>query len=274
MAFPLLNNFLNWLLNINPALSILFISFILSLIITLVNKFLTNQKLRKEIREDQIKLQKEIRTEKNNPKKLSKINTRLMEINLKYMNESMKATLFTLIPFWLVFGWLNTHMGYYPIKPNTDFTLTAVFSDDFLKNKSGLSDNNYVLLKLPENLKFADKESEKKELQKTLSWKLNGLEGIHKIELIFNNKTFEKEILISNSREYLPVEKSFKKCFLWSCSSEGLELIKIEQEQIKPFKDIPLINSIPWIGGFGWFGVYFLFSIIFSIVLRKVFKVY
>ncbi|MEM2131401.1 MAG: EMC3/TMCO1 family protein [Candidatus Woesearchaeota archaeon] len=270
----MLSQISNFFLNIHPALSLLIISFILSLLITLVNKFFTDQKLMKSIREEQLKLQKEIKNISNNPKRLSKVNSRLMELNLKYMNESMKATLFTLIPFWLVFGWLNTHMGYYPITPNTDFSLTAVFSDDFLKNKSALSDNNYVLLKLPENLKFTDKESEKKELQKTLSWKLNGLEGLHKIELIFNNKTFEKEILISNSREYLPVEKSFKKCFLWSCSSEGLELIKIEQEKIIPFKDIPLINLIPWINGFGWFGVYILFSIIFSIFLRKIFQVY
>ncbi|MEM3373760.1 MAG: EMC3/TMCO1 family protein [Candidatus Woesearchaeota archaeon] len=266
MAFPLLNNFLNWLLNINPALSILFISFILSLIITLVNKFLTNQKLMKEIREEQIKLQKEIRTEKNNPKKLSKINTRLMEINFKYMNESMKATLFTLIPFWLVFAWLNSHMGYYPIQPNTTFSITVEFEETAKGNAEIILNNN---------LKLINDESNIKEVKKTISWQILALEkGIQKIQINYKNKTYEKEVLITTQREYLPIETNFKKCFLFSCNTDGLNKIIINQEKIIPLKNVPILGSIPWINGFGWLGTYLLFSIFFTILLRKLLNVY
>lgn len=254
----------SWLLNFHPLLSIFFVSLFVSLIVTLVNKFLTNQKLMKEIRIEQQKLQKELRTEKN-PKKLSKINARFMELNFKYMNESMKATFFTIIPFWLIFAWLNTHMGYYPILPNSNFSIIVEFDDKAIGFAKINSSKNIIILD----------DTLEKEVKKTITWQLKAKElGLSKINIEHNNKIYEKEVLISDKREYLSVEKDFRKCFLFSCKSDGLNKIIITHEKIYPFKDIPIFNIIPWIKDFGWLGTYILFSLFFSIILRKVFDVY
>lgn len=107
------NYIFGFLINWNKFIALLIISFILTLIITLIFKFLTDQHLMKTLKEE-IKLsQQEAKNHKDNPKKLIEIQKQAMEKNLKLMMHSMKPMLFTFLPIIIVFGWLrNTYTGW------------------------------------------------------------------------------------------------------------------------------------------------------------------
>jgi len=258
---------LGWMLDLHPAFAILLISVLISLVITLAIKFLTNQSLMKDMRNEMKELQKEMQKLKNNPKRMQQINDRFMEINMKYMSHSMKPTLFTFIPIILVFGWLQSHIGYYPINPEMPFEVSVLFEEDA---------RGFVTLKLPDGIKVLEGDVTREILHREIDWTLSGKEGKYNLEIEYNNATYEKDILITYDRTYAPVEKSFKNSFLFFSSKDknGVNMIKLSNKQVIPFEDVPVMMDIPWIGSWGWFGTYFLFSLISSIVFRKIFDIY
>ncbi len=258
---------LGWILMFHPAVSILIVSFLVSLVITFAIKLFTDQSLMKDLRNELKDLQAQVKELKNNPKKLAKVNERFMETNMKYMSHSMRPTLFTFLPIILVFGWLNAHIGYYPINPGQPFKVAAVFEDYARGN---------VSIELPQGISLLEGSPEKEILHKEVEWLLSGEEGQYSLTLKYKNKTYTKDIIITNDRKYAPVEKSFKKRVLFFSSKDknGLSLIKLSNEKVLPFSDIPVLKDLPWISGWGWFGTYFLFSVIFSMGLRKLLNIY
>jgi uncharacterized membrane protein (DUF106 family) len=88
---------------------------------------MTDQKKMKEMKEQITDYQKKMKETKDT-KKMLEIQRKAMDVNMKYMMQSMKPTLITFIPLIFVFAWLNTSMGYYPLMPNTEFNVTAYFN--------------------------------------------------------------------------------------------------------------------------------------------------
>lgn len=258
---------LGWVLYMHPALGIMAISLIVSLIITLAIRVFTDQSLMKDLRAELKELQAEMKDLKNNPKKMSKINDRFMETNMKYMSQSMRPTLFTFIPIILVFGWLQAHIAYYPLIPDEPFRLSAEFTDEA---------RGSVSLVLPEGLKLLEGELEKEILHKEVDWVLSGSTGKYQIELMYQDTAYKKDIILTNQSTYAQPEKSFKKKILFFSSDDknGLNVVKLSNEKIQPFIDVPIVKDIPWVGTWGWFGTYFIFSLIFSMSLRKLFKIH
>ena len=70
-------------------------------------KFFTNQKIMKSLKEDTEYFKKEMQKFKNDPQKLIEIQKKSMETSLKYLKHSLPATLVTLLPLLLIFGWLR-----------------------------------------------------------------------------------------------------------------------------------------------------------------------
>ena len=107
----MLDNFFNSifgsLINWNPLMGLLIISLILTLIISLSYKFLTDQKELKEHKEEMSKLQKELKELKDNPKKMMEKQSELMKKNLGMMKHQIKPMLFTFIQLIIIFGWLR-----------------------------------------------------------------------------------------------------------------------------------------------------------------------
>tara|TARA_Y100000310_G_scaffold342346_1_gene445238 strand:+ start:43 stop:477 length:435 start_codon:yes stop_codon:yes gene_type:complete len=89
--------------------NLLLICFILTGGITVAYKFLTDQKLMKELKTEMKDLQKEMKGLKDNPKKMMEVQKTAMEKNMKYMMQSLKPTLFTLIPIIFIFSWLRNY---------------------------------------------------------------------------------------------------------------------------------------------------------------------
>ncbi len=108
MLDGILNSIFGSLIEWSPVVGLLVISFLLTLLISLSYKFLTDQKLMKEHKDEITQLQKEMKELKDNPEKMMAKQKILMEKNLKMMKHNIKPMLFTFIPLIIIFGWLRT----------------------------------------------------------------------------------------------------------------------------------------------------------------------
>jgi len=102
---PTAGTLLNWELTIGMIL----IVFILSLIITIVQKYTTDQKALKELKEEQKKLQEEMKAAKNDPQKMTEINKKNMELFPRQFKLGMGSIAYTAIPFVLFFRWFSDY---------------------------------------------------------------------------------------------------------------------------------------------------------------------
>ncbi|MDO8656456.1 MAG: EMC3/TMCO1 family protein, partial [Nanoarchaeota archaeon] len=106
------------LLELGPFWALLILSLIISLLIILVYKYFTNQVEMKRLKEQQKEFQQKMKSLKSNPEELMKIQKEAMGVNMQYMKHSLKATLITMLPVILIFGWMNGHLANEPIFPN------------------------------------------------------------------------------------------------------------------------------------------------------------
>lgn len=95
---------LGWVNLFGSPWNVITISFIITLLITLAYKYLTNQVVMKELKAKMKELQatmKEDRTNKEAQKEF-------MSIQMGYMKHSFKPMLYTFLPLILIFGWMRT----------------------------------------------------------------------------------------------------------------------------------------------------------------------
>ena len=247
----MLGGLFNPLLNLGPFWAVFILSLVLSLIIILIYKYATNQKEMKRLKDEIKEMQKKLKEHRGDPKKLMEINKLMMDKNMKYTMHSMRATLITFIPVIIIFGWLNSHLGYVPLYPGNEFGMSLIF-----KNSAG-----NVTIDPPQGINVVDNVT-KNIYNDKVEWRLNGTSGEYLILFHYNNgtfnKTYQKKIIITSDYEY---EKPLDKV-----RDSHLGSIIVDQK--------PLI--VMRLGRFkiGWLGTYIIFSLIFSLVLRKIFKVY
>jgi len=98
-AITFLQGFASW----NPMVSLLLISLFLGIISTLCYKYLTNQKMIKETKDDMKRLQEEMKLLKDDPNKMLEKQKELMQKNAPLMKESFKVVFYTIIPFGVIF---------------------------------------------------------------------------------------------------------------------------------------------------------------------------
>jgi len=227
--------------------SVLILSFLISLIITLIYKYTTDQNLMKQLKGEMKEFQKQIKELRKEPERAMQIQKKSMKINMKYMMLSMKSTLYSFIPIILIFGWMNANFAFDPISPGVEFTTTVTFENNV---------EGFLELSLPEGISVNGKL--KKEVKvNEVSWLLRGERGEYLLEYIFNGKKYGKEILISENRYIEPIKKI----------KDGI----INSIEINHNKKV-LLNLFGW--KMGWLATYIITAIIFSIVIRKIIKVY
>ncbi|MDA1196537.1 MAG: EMC3/TMCO1 family protein [Nanoarchaeota archaeon] len=238
---------------LNPLLAlpiftlVVLMSFLITLLITLIYKFTTNQSLMKSLKSELKELQKEMKELRDHPEKMMKVQKQAMQTNMKYMGQSMKSTLYTFLPIILIFGWMNAHLAFIPITPGSEFT-TTVFFEDNVRGAATIDVSPELEVIGPINKTIEGNK---------IIWTLKGSSGEHLIQYRAGQKTYEKDVLISDSPEYATNIEKVK---------DGIvKQITIDHEKrefdLKIFK-------------LGWLGTYILFSIVFSMILRKLFKVY
>lgn len=102
------------LLNWNLTWGMLIIVFIITLFTTLIQKYATDQKALKELREEQKLIQKEVEKFKDHPEKMAELSKKQLEFLPRTMKLTSRGLLFTGVPFILFFRWFHdtfTTMG-------------------------------------------------------------------------------------------------------------------------------------------------------------------
>lgn len=93
------------LLGWNLEIGMIILIFIITLVITLLQKYATDQKAIKEMKKEQKALQEQMKEHKNNPQKLMELNKQQMDYFMKMMPMTMRPVIYTTIPIVLFFRW-------------------------------------------------------------------------------------------------------------------------------------------------------------------------
>ncbi len=91
----------------DPKISVVVISFLITLVMTGITKKFTNQNRMKELKEIQKSCQIKLKDAKGNTEELQKIQKQMMECSMELMKHSFKPMLFTFIPLIILFWWIR-----------------------------------------------------------------------------------------------------------------------------------------------------------------------
>lgn len=242
------------LMNKSPFLGVLLISLVLSFIVVLVYKYFTNQVEMKRIKEQQKEFQQKLKELKDKPEEMEKLQKEAMGKSFESMKESMKhtwrATLITILPVILVFGWMNGHLAFEPIYPGETYSITAQFKEGIIGEAQLIVDEGTELV-----------SPALQPINSGVTWNLKSTEGEHIITVTGANIEQSKKVLITKELK--------SETPLSAYAHSDLEQIKINYNKLRPLGEFEFFGWQP-----GWLGLYIFFSIVFSVGLRKVMKVY
>lgn len=102
-----LNPTAGWLLNYNLNVGMTIIIFVLTLMTTLAQKYLTDQKALKELKEEMKKNQEDTKKYAEHPEKLLELRKSQGDFFKRSLKLTSRSLMFTGIPFILLFRWFN-----------------------------------------------------------------------------------------------------------------------------------------------------------------------
>jgi len=237
------------LVEYNPTFAVIILALVVSLLTTFTHKYMTNQTVVKHSRAEMKKLQKKMKQHKDNPSKMMEIQSKLLGHNKDVMKESFKPMFITFIPVIIIFGWLNLHLLYEPIMAGDDFTVTAEME------KGALGD---VSLFAPDFDNTTALTSGISEREATFSLRASDVLGEYPLVFTYNGANQTHSVLVTDEQTYLnPVGKS---------SGES------------PFKEVRVDLDKKYLIDFSFvhlngFWSYIILTVIFSLLLRKLFGV-
>lgn len=110
-AHTILNPTAGFLLNMNLTYGMLFIIFAISLIMTLLQKYATDQETIRELKAEQKQLQKDMKEFKEHPEKLIEMQKNAFPLTIELMKHSMRPMMFTGVPLILFFRWFMDYFS-------------------------------------------------------------------------------------------------------------------------------------------------------------------
>ena len=253
MAFldPIFNPWLLPLLEWHAFFGILLIAFFISVLVTVVYKYTTNQTDMKRMKDQQKEFQAKMKSLRDKPDEMMRVQKEAMKVNFEYMKQSFKPTLITMLPILLIFGWMAGHLSYEPIHPGESYRVTAFFKETAVGNATLVAPNGTEVLSPLMQL-----------VSPQLSWNLKtATVGEHLIGVELGEVRQSKPVLISERLEYADEFAVYQ--------HSDIEKIQINYEKLQPLRDLSIFGWYP-----GWLALYIIFSLVFSIGLRKVMKVY
>ena len=90
-----------------PVYSIIILSALVTLVSTLVTKWLTNQEHLKTLKERQKQIQKDLKNCKPGDKLFEELQSEMLQISMTMMKSSFNPLLITFIPFIILLGWIR-----------------------------------------------------------------------------------------------------------------------------------------------------------------------
>lgn len=239
------------LLTLPPFWAVFIVALGISIFITIIYKYTTNQKALKTIREETNSIRKEMKDAKGDMPKLTELNHKLLKLSSQQMKYTLRSYIFTFLPIILIFGWLQGHLAYYSIMPGEQFTTTVLFKEE--------ADNITLSATGLELLSPATQES----TDKQVVWKLKGDAGEYMLEYSFGKEIFQRDVIITEDWKYAN-----------AAPNKGIpkeSTVKSITVNLKPLRPLG-INIFGWHPG--WFATYFMLTMLFTFPLRKVLKVY
>ena len=92
----------------NARVSILVLSFLVTLFITIITYYMTDRKRMKELKDKQKALRVEIKKHRDNPQKMMELNKKMIEDMPEQLKHSFKPMLITMVPIIIIFAWLRS----------------------------------------------------------------------------------------------------------------------------------------------------------------------
>ena len=182
---------------------------------------------------------------------LMKVQKEAMKANMEYMKQSLKPTLVTMLPIILIFTWMAGHLSFEPIYPGEAYSVTAAF-------KEGVGGKTELLVGAGTTLVSEAKQDIK---DGSVTWNLKSTLGEHVLAVKVGETQQQKKVLITKELKYAEAVSLYQ--------HSDLEKIAVNYNKLKPMGQLSLFGWQP-----GWLGIYFIFSIVFSLGLRKLLKIY
>lgn len=172
-----------------------------------------------------------------------------METNMKYMMQSFRSTIFTILPVIIIFGWMNANFAFEAINPGENFEIVLNFEKD---------SQGEISVEVPAGITVV--EDSIQEAAEKVSFIFKGKNGDYiednSLKFDYNDRVFFKEVIITEGSKYAKKLEMIK----------GSNLKSIDMQYNKKVI-LPILN---W----GWLGTYIIFSIVCSMAVRKILKVY
>lgn len=248
----ILNPVLLPLLKLGPFWAILLLSLVISFAITIVYKYATNQQEMKRLKDEQKEFQKRMKELRGNPQEMMKVQKEAMSKNMEYMKHSFKATLITMLPIIIIFSWMSAHLMYEPIFPGDRFSLKAEFADGVSGQAELQADEKLELL-----------SESQQEINSGVVWNLKAVnEGEGLVTIKHGADQQSKKVLVTKELSYEQPITLYE--------NSDVKKIEIIYNKLRPLgQEFFIFGWQP-----GWLALYIFFSILFSMGLRKVMKIY
>jgi len=237
---------LNPLLSLGPLPTITIVGLCITLLSNIAYKLLTDQDRMKHLKKKQKEHQAEMKKHKDNPDKMLKVQKKAMEANMEYMKSSFKPMFITMLPIIIVFGWMNAHLNFMPISPDTDFTTSMEFHEGVVGEASIEVTPEITVDSATQTI-----------VDGKATWTLKGPPGEYIMEYKYENLKFSQQLLIDE--------------LLYNTNVEPIKNPSVMQLTINNERNYPI-----QIGGFRmtWIWSYILISLILNIVVRKIMKIH
>lgn len=95
------------LIQANPKTGIILISLAMTALLTAVRALLSDKERMREIKTMQEEIRKEMKIHKDNPDKMSELNSQMMKHFPEQMKQAMKIMLITMVPLIIIFSWVR-----------------------------------------------------------------------------------------------------------------------------------------------------------------------
>ncbi|HIG96358.1 TPA: DUF106 domain-containing protein [Candidatus Woesearchaeota archaeon] len=253
-----LDPLLSPLLKLGPFWVVLILSFVIAFFINLITKLFTNQEEMKNLKDELKKVQQQVKEVGNDAEKRMELQKKAMDKNFAYLKHSLRSTFITIIPLLILFGWMQLHLGFVPLHIDQPFTTSLAFAEGITGSVS-IDAPNLELIPSTANGTVAQ-EKEKLVVDGKASWALRGKPGDYVLSYKFMNKTYTNEVSIKEQGE------SGYKIPNTLVRDGIIKSIDVQLEKIVVLEVFGLKLS--------WFWAYIIFSIVFSLVLKKLMKVY
>ena len=84
---------------------------VITLLITVIQKYTVDQNVMRELKEDSKKMRKELKSIKHDPVKMQLHQKKMMNLSMKQMKMSFKPMMYYMIPLIVFFTWMRNVMG-------------------------------------------------------------------------------------------------------------------------------------------------------------------